>query len=113
MAGIWKPYNHSCLLDGEGKYEGLDYDYPSLSEVDYLLSKADSYLEKQNNAKLFSDEGQFQVVFGVTSTTLPLYEMFVREKVISNAAAGDIGRNGKSSYFTVSHSLSSSLQVNP
>ena len=40
LAGIWKPYNHSCLVDGNNKYEGLAYDYPSLSEVDYLLSKA-------------------------------------------------------------------------
>ena len=39
LAGIWKPYEHSCKLDGDGKYGGRDNDYPSLSEVDYLLSK--------------------------------------------------------------------------
>ena len=43
MAGIWKPYEHSCSLDSDGKYEGLEYDYPSFSDVDYLLSKALSY----------------------------------------------------------------------
>ena len=95
MAGIWKPYNHSCLLDGNNKYEGLDYDYPSLSEVDYLLSKPLSHFENKNNNKLSPDEGQFQVVFGVTQTTLPLYKMFVEEKVISNAAAGNMGAAGE------------------
>ena len=44
LAGIWKPYNHSCLLDNNDKYEGLEYDYPSLSDVDYLLSKALSFI---------------------------------------------------------------------
>ena len=43
LAGIWKPYSHTCLLDNN-KYEGLDYDYPSLSEVDYELSKSLAYL---------------------------------------------------------------------
>ena len=44
LAGIWKPYKHSCLLDSNDKYEGLEYDYPSLSDVDYLLSKALSFI---------------------------------------------------------------------
>ena len=43
LAGIWKPYKHSCLLDYQDKYEGLEYDYPSLSEVDYLLSKGQRF----------------------------------------------------------------------
>ena len=45
LAGIWKPYNHTCSLDNNNKYEGLDYDYPSLSEVDYELSKSLAYHE--------------------------------------------------------------------
>ena len=48
MAGIWKPFEHRCSLqlssDGSRReYEGLDYDYPSLSEVDFLLSQSHLY----------------------------------------------------------------------
>ena len=48
MAGIWKPFEHQCSLqlssDGSRReYEGLDYDYPSLSEVDFLLSQSHLY----------------------------------------------------------------------
>ena len=52
----------------------------------------------KNNGKLSADKNQFQVVFGVTNTTLRLYKRFVDEKVISNAEAGDIGKgkDGKS-----------------
>ena len=38
IAGIWRPFEHKCSLDRKGEYEGLDNDYPSLSEVDYELS---------------------------------------------------------------------------
>ena len=38
LAGIWRPLEHKCSLDEDGKYSGLDYDYPSISEVNYMLS---------------------------------------------------------------------------
>ena len=43
MAGLWKPYEHVCSLrrnESRWEYRGLDNDYPSLSEVDYLLSES-------------------------------------------------------------------------
>ena len=86
LGGIWKPYEHKCNLvkDKQSKdpekliYNSLDNDYPSLSEINYLLDKT-----------------QKTVIFGTPSNILPLYKQMVTEEVIYRAAAGDIGLDGE------------------
>jgi len=84
IGGIWKPYEHKCNLVRDTKdqskmvYNSLDNDYPSLSEISYLLEKT-----------------QKTVIFGTPSVVLPLYKQMVTEKVIYRAAAGDIGTKGE------------------
>ena len=52
-------------------YKSLDYDYPSLSELNYLL-----------------EEKQTTVVFGVPSKILSFYKMLTDEKVFRRSATG-------------------------
>eukprot|EP00091_Calanus_sinicus_P005687 TRINITY_DN16185_c0_g1_i1.p1 TRINITY_DN16185_c0_g1~~TRINITY_DN16185_c0_g1_i1.p1 ORF type:complete len:207 (+),score=34.01 TRINITY_DN16185_c0_g1_i1:140-760(+) len=84
IGGIWKPYEHKCSLVKDSKdpskmvYNSLENDYPSLSEISYLLEKT-----------------QKTVIFGTPSVVLPLYKQMVTEKVIYRAAAGDIGTKGE------------------
>jgi len=84
IGGIWKPYEHKCSLVKDTKdpqklvYNSLKNDYPSLSEISYLLEKY-----------------QKTVIFGTPRVVLPLYQQMVTEEVIYRAAAGDIGTKGE------------------
>ena len=74
IGGLWRPYNHTCQLEPRPQkdgsklevYWGLDHDYPSLSEVNYLLEKE-----------------ELRVLFATPKPILPLYEMLVETKVKS------------------------------
>jgi len=80
IGGIWKPYEHRCSLKQDGQkmiYNSLDNDYPSLSEINYMLELHEK-----------------TVIFGTSATVLPLYRQMVRDDVIHRAAAGDIGTTG-------------------
>ena len=77
-AGIWRPYNASCQLEWDTGikrhiYQGLRYDYPSISETNYWLHKENKHL-----------------IFGVTKKLLKLYKSLDEEGALSSAT-GDIG----------------------
>ena len=77
-AGIWRPYNSSCQLEWDSSigryiYQGLRYDYPSLSQTNYWLHKENKHL-----------------IFGVTKHLLRLYNSLNEEGVLASST-GDIG----------------------
>eukprot|EP00092_Neocalanus_flemingeri_P026091 GFUD01028277.1.p1 GENE.GFUD01028277.1~~GFUD01028277.1.p1 ORF type:complete len:967 (-),score=196.84 GFUD01028277.1:167-3067(-) len=77
-AGIWKPYNGSCQLEwdqeiGRYIYQGLRYDYPSISEANYWLHQHNKYL-----------------IFGVTKKLMKLYKTLDEEGALTSST-GDIG----------------------
>jgi len=88
IGGIWKPYEHRRSLKQDGQkmiYNSLDNDYPSLSEINYMLELHEK-----------------TVIFGTSATVLPLYREMVRDDVIHRAAAGDIGKTGEGLRLLVS-----------
>ena len=80
IGGLWRPYSHTCQLEPRPQtdgsklevYWGLDHDYPSLSEVNYLLEKE-----------------ELRVLFATPKPILPLYEMLVETKVNSEVRSQD------------------------
>ena len=102
IGGIWKPYEHRCSLEKDRNsqklvYNSLENDYPSLSEISYLLEKH-----------------QKTLIFGTPSVVLPLYQQIVSEQVIYRAAVGDIGTKGEGLRALVAeeyNKIEGSLQV--
>ena len=81
VGGMWRPYDHTCRLidsqsawvkeqDGNGRtvspramvYPSLEYDYPSLSDINYALNQE-----------------QMTLIFGTPSGVLPLYQQMAGE----------------------------------
>ena len=73
---MWRPYDHTCRLEqGQSAwvlenptpeallYPSLEYDYPSLSDINYAL-----------------DQNQMTLIIGANATVLPLYEEMVGEQ---------------------------------
>ena len=74
MAGIWEAPAHECALTRGGKYDlykGLSKDYPSISEINYLL-----------------EEKQTSLVFGVTNNVFKVYEELVNTEALSSSRVG-------------------------
>ena len=76
VGGMWRPYDHTCRLEpGQSAwvspppqalvYPSLEYDYPSLSDINYWL-----------------DQKQMTLIFGTPAPVLPLYKLLVEEEVI-------------------------------
>ena len=76
VGGMWKPYDHTCRL-GPGSsawvrrapaallYPSLEYDYPSLSDINYAL-----------------EQQQMTLIFGTPAGVLELYQQMVETGVI-------------------------------
>ena len=78
VGGMWRPYDHKCtLVPGQSAwvaertppqamiYPSLEYDYPSLSDINYEL-----------------EQKQMTLIFGTPAPVLPLYKLLVEEEVI-------------------------------
>ena len=77
VGGMWKPYDHKCQLElsqsawvrefGRAPqawvYPSLEYDYPSLSDINYAL-----------------DQQGMTLIFGTPSGVLPLYQQMAGER---------------------------------
>ena len=71
VGGMWRPYDHTCRLEEQQSawvtkgrttpnawvYPSLEYDYPSLSDINYAL-----------------DQQQMTLIFGTPAGVLPLYQ---------------------------------------
>ena len=68
VGGMWRPYDHTCRLRPGNSawvkgaptallYPSLEYDYPSLSDINYAL-----------------DQQQMTLIFGTPAGVLPLYQ---------------------------------------
>ena len=80
VGGMWRPYNHTCQLERKPSawvkttvngrtvapqamvYPSLEYDYPSLSDINYALNQE-----------------QMTLIFGTPSGVLPLYTQMAGE----------------------------------
>ena len=81
LAGIWDAPSHECALephDGNYVYRSLKNDYPSISEINYLLDQYDTTL-----------------VFGVTKTIFHVFEDLIKTDAIHNSRS-TVGEMGKS-----------------
>ena len=78
VGGMWRPYDHTCRLNSSQSawvnvrpapqalvYPSLEYDYPSLSDINYEL-----------------EQNQMTLIFGTPAPVLPLYKLLVEEGVI-------------------------------
>ena len=72
-AGIWRQYPHECKLDSLNRYDGIQYDYPSLSEVNYWLQRTETTL-----------------IVGTIDYYLSLYQKMIDEHVLVRAVVGNM-----------------------
>ena len=75
LAGITEKPKHECLLTGNKYTKELDYDYPSLSELNYWLEKK-----------------QTTVIFGVPSEVQEFYKMLSKDQILLHSVTGLVNK---------------------